>query len=147
MSDVELVRSLIAEERADGRQATRRLNDAIADLADTEHELLGRFLAIKEVEDRARVAYLDRTNWHRKLSWRLVRAVFFFGVLSGVMFVIFGNDATIEAAIWFIGGGAGYYLCAQIVTLGRARADERGLKVAEERARADLDALASSLEG
>ena len=147
MSDVELVRNLVAEERDPDRKNARRLTDAIADLEDTEHALLGRFLAIKELEDRARVAYLDRTSWHRQLSWRLVRAVFFFGILSGVLFVIFGNDATIDAAIWFIGGGAGYYLCAQIVTLGRARVDERGLKAAEQRARTDFDELATSLEG
>jgi len=141
VSEDELVRSLVDAER-DGR---RRLADVL-DALDDEHASLARFLRIKEEEDRARVAHRDRTAWHRQLSWRLVRAVFFFGIVSGLLFVVLGDERAIEPAIWFIGGGATYYLFAQVVTLGRARADDRGLRAAEERARQNLDALAASLE-
>lgn len=142
MGETELVRSLIADERDDPRSLA-----AVLDRLGDESSPLASFLRIKEAEDRARVAHTDRSVWHRQLSWRLVRAVFLFGVASGALFVIFGDERTIEPAIWFIGGGAGFYLCAQIVTLGRARADDRGLRAARERARGELDALAAELEG
>lgn len=126
-----LLARLLDEERSG-----RRLGDVLADLRREFPEGLVAYLEAKEAEDRARVAAADREHWHRRLSWRLVQMVLLFGVVSLVVFALWGGQRGFEGAIFFVAGGTTYYLFAQTAVAARGRADRRALEAALERARA-----------
>ena len=120
-----------------------RLATLLAELGGEER--FARFaecLAVYERRDRARVAFADRALWHKRLSWRLVRAVVVFGVASSAGFVAWGGERAFEAALLFLCGGAAFYLLAQVAVALAGRGDLRALELALARADGELSALA-----
>lgn len=133
-----LLRWLQKEEHEDCR-----LSALLVELTEKQGEvaLLGRYLAIKEREEKARQAVLDRERWFRSFSWRLIGALFAFGILGLTLFLLWGGEEAFLASILFFAGGASFYLVVQSMATWRSRKDEKALARIRERCRRELEAL------
>jgi hypothetical protein len=139
----ELVRTLIEEDRRESaplREILGRLADRRGDL-----EPLWRFLAIKELHDRAAAACRERAAGQRRLSWRLIRVLFLFAIAGGVGFIAWGGPRGFEAAIFFLCGGTVFYLLVQALLALRGRADATAVRQVEEACRRDYAELEERL--
>lgn len=130
----------------DEQTESRRLAEFLAELADhPELSALARFLAVKESEERARQAVLDREQWFRSFSWRMVVALFAFGILGLALFALWGGQAAFLASIFFIAGGASFYLVAQTMAIYRSHSDRKALEEIRARCRRELEDLRKEL--
>ncbi|MEE9234955.1 MAG: hypothetical protein V3U28_05930 [Candidatus Acidoferrales bacterium] len=124
-----------------------RLAALLAELGERHPDLapLAHYLTIKEREERALQALQERERWYRSFSWRLVRVLFAFGAASLLLFVLWGGEPAFLASIFFLAGGAGFYLLVQaMATLGSHR-DHKALAEIQERCRGELNALRKEL--
>jgi hypothetical protein len=139
-----ILRWLQEEEGQEPRLSTllNRLGKERKDLAP-----LARYLEIKEREETARRAVLDREHWFRSFSWRLVGALFAFGVLGLVLFLFWGGEEAFLASILFFAGGASFYLVVQAMASWRSHKDQRALARIRERCQIELEALRQELDG
>ena len=133
-----LLRWLKKEEHEDSH-----LSALLAELGEKQREVapLARYLAIKEREEKARRAVLDRARWFRSFSWRLIGALFTFGILGLALFLLWGGEEAFLASILFFAGGASFYLVVQSMATWRSRKDEKALAWIRERCRRELEAL------
>jgi predicted lysophospholipase L1 biosynthesis ABC-type transport system permease subunit len=133
---------LAAEEREG-----RRLSELLAELEQKHAELapLARFLAIKETEETARRTVLQREQWFRSFSWRLVGALFTFGVLGLLLFLAWGGEEAFLASILFFAGGASFYLVVQAMASWSSYKDRKALAQVRERYRQELEELRRQL--
>ncbi len=136
-------RRLLLDWLAAEEGGARRLPDLLTELAERRKDLapLARILALKETEDRARMAVLDRERWFRSFSWKMITALFMFGVLGMMFFILWGGDQAFLASIFFIAGGASFYLLVQAMASWRSRHDQKALTEIRERCRGELAAL------
>ena len=125
----------------------RRLAALLAELAEKGAEVapLARYLAIKEKEEKALLALLERERWHRSFSWRMVTALFAFGGVALVGFVAWGGEPAFQAALFFFAGGTTYYLLAQAMATWSSRRDRQALASIQERCRQELEELRREL--
>ena len=125
----------------------RRLAQRLAELAAKGGEFapLARYLVIKEKEEKALLALLERERWHRTFSWRMVTALFAFGGAALVGFVAWGGEPAFRAAIFFFFGGTSYYLLAQAMATWSSQRDRRALAKIREQCRAELEELRREL--
>lgn len=125
----------------------RPLLELLTELADKRQELasLARFLAIKQSEESARRAVLERERWFRSFSWRMVVALFAFGVAGMLAFVLWGGEQAFLSSIFFFAGGASFYLLVQAMATVRSRRDRRTLAEIQERSRRERAALRKEL--
>lgn len=125
----------------------RRLAELLAELAEKGGDAapLARFLAIKDKEEKALLALLERERWHRSFSWRMVTALFAFGLVALVVFVAWGGEPAFLSAIFFFAGGTTYYLLAQAMAVWSGRRDQRALARIRERCRQELEELRREL--
>ena len=72
------------------------------------------------------MAVLDRERWFRSFSWKMITALFMFGVLGMMFFILWGGDQAFLASIFFIAGGASFYLLVQAMASWRSRHDQKG---------------------
>ncbi|MFQ5695862.1 MAG: hypothetical protein ACE5HB_07730 [Terriglobia bacterium] len=133
-----LLRWLEEEARDD-----RRLSDYLHELQEKHRELapLARYLALREQEERASQAVLDRERWFRGFSWRLIQALFAFGVVSLGIFLLWGGEEAFMGALFFVAGGATFYLVAQAMATYRSHRDQKALTRIREQFRREVDAL------
>lgn len=143
-ADRRLLLELLDAEEREGRPLSSLL-DQLA--ADKDRAALARFLAIKEKEERARQAVLDHERWFRSFSWRLMGALFAFGVLGLGIFVAWGGEAAFSGALFFIAGGASFYLVAQAMTAWRGHKDRKALTIIRARCLQEMQELRGSLKG
>lgn len=138
-----LLRDWVQAEEPDGQ----RLAVLLDELAGKPGDLggLARYLAIKEREDKAQQAVLDRERWFRAFSWRLVGALFAFGILGLALFLALGGEEAFLASIFFFAGGASFYLVAQAMTTWSGRKDRKALAAIRARCRSELEALRQEL--
>lgn len=125
----------------------RRLAALLAELAEKGGDAapLARYLAIKDKEEKAMLALLERERWHRSFSWRMVTALFAFGVVAFMGFVAWGGEPAFLAAIFFVAGGTTYYLLAQAMATWSSRRDRQALAGIRERCRKELEELRREL--
>lgn len=125
----------------------RRLAALLAELVEKGGDAapLARFLAIKDKEEKALLALLERERWHRSFSWRMVTALFAFGVAGLAVFVAWGGEPAFLAAIFFFAGGTTFYLLAQAMATWSGRRDRRALASIRERCRQELEELRREL--
>ncbi len=130
--------------------APRRFPEVLGDFAafhDTrEHEWWARLFAILETADRARIAHLDRSQWHRQFSTKLVRVLIFFGFLSGAGFLLWGGEEAFLPCVFFLGGGTAFYLLSQTLAQLRSRKNDEALREVETRCRSELQELSQRIE-
>jgi len=121
----------------------RRLAALLAELVKKGGDLapVGRYLAIKDKEEKAMLALLERERWHRSFSWRMVTALFAFGVLAFLGFVAWGGEPAFLSSIFFFAGGTTYYLLAQAMATWSSRRDRLALAGIQERCRGELEEL------
>ncbi len=139
-----LLREWLREDEREGRGLAKRL----AELGEKSAEWapLARYLAIKEAEERALRAELEREAWFRSFSLRLVTSLFVFGFLALAVFALAGGDGAFRGAIFFIAGAAGYYLVAQTLATWRGQRDQKKLQSIRERCRKELQELREEVE-
>lgn len=139
-----LLREWLREEEREGR----RLPALLAELREKRIELapLARYLAIKEAEERALRAELEREAWFRSFSLRLVTSLFVFGFLALAVFALLGGDGAFRGAIFFIAGAASYYLVAQALATWRGQRDQKKLQAIRERCQKELQELREEVE-
>ncbi|MFQ5696115.1 MAG: hypothetical protein ACE5HB_09015 [Terriglobia bacterium] len=127
------------EEEGEGRRLSALLNE----LQEKHRELapLARYLALREQQERASQAVLDRERWFRGFSWRLIQVLFVFGVMSLGIFLLWGGEEAFLGALFFVAGGATFYLVAQAMATYRSHRDQRALEKIREQFRQELDAL------
>ncbi|MGH9805146.1 MAG: hypothetical protein ACRD4D_08225 [Candidatus Acidiferrales bacterium] len=127
----------------------RRLAALLAELAERGGDIapLARYLAIKEKEEKALLALAERERWHRSFSWRMVTALFTFGIVSLVVFVTWGGEPAFLAAIFFFAGGTTYYLLAQAMASWSGRRDRGALASIRDRCRKELEELRREVGG
>ena len=125
----------------------RRLAALLAELAEKGGDAapLARYLAIKEKEEKALLALLGRERWHRSFSWRMVTALFAFGVAALVVFTALGGEPAFRAALFFFAGGTAYYLLAQAMAIWSGRRDQQALASIQDRCRQELEELRREL--
>lgn len=138
-----LLRDWLQSEGPEGERLAKRL----AELAERGGDWapLARYLAAKEKEEKALLAFGERERWHRTFSWRMVTALFAFGGAALVGFGAWGGQAAFRAAIFFVFGGTSYYLLAQAMATWSSRRDRRALEKIREECRAELEALRREL--
>jgi len=125
----------------------RRLAALLTELAEKGGDAapLARYLAIKEKEEKAMLALLERERWHRSFSWRMVTALFAFGVAGLVVFTAWGGEPAFRAALFFFAGGTTYYLLAQAMATWSGRRDRQALASIQERCQQELEELRREL--
>jgi hypothetical protein len=64
-----------------------------------------------------------------------------FGVLGMMFFILWGGDQAFLASIFFIAGGASFYLLVQAMASWRSRHDQKALTEIRERCQGELAAL------
>lgn len=106
---------------------------------------LARYLTIKETEERAYAAVLERARWFRSFSWKMVGALLAFGVAGMVFFLFWRGEQAFLASIFFFAGGASYYLLVQAMATRRSQRDQKALAKIREHCRRDLEALREEL--
>ena len=126
----------------------RRLPALLAELREKRVEWapLARYLTIKEAEERALRAELEREGWFRSFSLRLVTSLFVFGFLALGVFALIGGEGAFRAAIFFLAGAASYYLVAQALATWRGQRDRKKLQAIQERSRKELEDLRREVE-
>ncbi|HXE76147.1 MAG TPA: hypothetical protein VNN18_11015 [Candidatus Xenobia bacterium] len=139
-----LLLAWLREEEREGRSLAKRLEE----LGGKSAELapLARFLALKETEERALRAELDREAWFRSFSLRLVTSLFVFGFLALAAFAVAGGDSAFRGALFFIAGAASYYLVAQALATWRGQRDQKKLRTIRERCQKALQELRQEVE-
>ncbi len=138
-----LLQSWLKQEEPSSRSLAELLPELEKDSADVAP--LARFLAIKEREERARMALLLRAQWYRSFSWKMVGALFVFGGAALVVFWAGWKELAFPAAIFFFAGAAAYYLLIQAMATRRSQRDEKALREIQERCRRELAALRDTL--
>jgi hypothetical protein len=146
MTSSETRRLLLDWLKSEGPEG-RRLAVLLAELAEKGGDAapLARFLAIKDNEEKALLALLERERWHRSFSWRMVTALFAFGAAAFAGFVAWGGEPAFMAAIFFFAGGTTYYLLAQAMATWSGRRDRRALAKVRERCCEELEELQREL--
>ncbi len=136
-------RRLLLEWLKQEEREGKRLPALLAELQEKRIELapLARYLAIKEVEERALRAELEREAWFRSFSLRLVTSLFVFGFLALAVFASIGGEGAFRTAIFFLAGAASYYLVAQALATWRGQRDRKKLQAIQERSRKELEEL------
>jgi hypothetical protein len=131
---------------AEERQG-RPLSTLLQELREKRPELalLARYLAAKETEERAQVAVLERARWFRSFSWRMVVALFAFGVAGMVFFLFWRGEQAFLGSIFFFAGGASYYLLVQAMATRRSQRDQKALAEIRRRCQEDLHRLRREL--
>jgi hypothetical protein len=139
-----LLREWLQEEQREGR----RLPALLAELREKRIDWapLARYLAIKETEERALRAELEREAWFRTFSLRLVTSLFVFGFLALAAFALAGGDEAFRGAIFFIAGAASYYLVAQALATWRGQRDRKKLQAIRQRCQKELQELREEVE-
>jgi hypothetical protein len=139
-----LLREWLREEEREGRGLAKRL----AELREKSAEWapLARYLAIKEAEERALRAELEREAWFRSFSLRLVTSLFVFGFLALAVFALVGGEGAFRAAIFFTAGAASYYLVAQALATWRGQRDQKKLQAIRKRCEKELQELREKVE-
>ena len=142
-------RKLLLEWLGEEEREGQRLAARLAELREKRSELapLARYLAIKEAEERALRAELEREAWFRSFSLRLVTSLFVFGFLALAVFALVGGEGAFRAAIFFTAGAASYYLVAQALATWRGQRDQKKLRAIQERCQMELQELRRELEG
>ncbi len=141
-------RRLLLEWLKEEEREGRRLPALLAELQEKRIELapLARYLAIKEAEERALRAELEREAWFRSFSLRLVTSLFVFGFLALAAFALAGGEGAFRAAIFFMAGAASYYLVAQALATWRGQRDQKKLRAIRERCQKELEELRREVE-
>ncbi len=106
---------------------------------------LARYLAIKQREETALAVLAERERWFRYFSWRMVGALFAFGVAGLAFFVAWGGEQAFLGAIFFLAGGASFYLITQAMATWRARQDQKARARIRQRCDQELEALRAEL--
>ncbi len=141
-------RRLLLEWLKQEEREGKRLPALLAELQEKRIELapLARYLAIKEGEERALRAELEREAWFRSFSLRLVTSLFVFGFLGLAVFALIGGERAFRTAIFFVAGAASYYLVAQALATWRGQRDQKKLRAIRERCQKELEELRREVE-
>lgn len=134
-----LLRSWLEAEEED----PRRLSALLEELAAKRPELapLARLLALKEAEEKALLTLRERERWFRSFSWRMIGALFTFGIVGLLVFVWWGGEEAFLASIFFLAGGASFYMVLQAMATYRSHRDQEAMAEIQQRYRCEREAL------
>lgn len=102
---------------------------------------LARLLALKEAEEKALLALRERERWFRSFSWRMIGALFTFGIVGLLVFVWWGGEEAFLASIFFLAGGASFYLVLQAMATYHSHREQKARAEIQQRYRREREAL------